>query len=151
MPLAPASDRRNRVVRQRFTHRHAAGDPQETDPVPAWRTPTHQGPSPKALAKVVSSGGPGEKKELTGSPQPHGPSPLTPGQKLPPPPGSPWATLLFLLLPRPGRCSQASPHPPLPKNKPEQMRWRSSGRCCRRPFMGNHTHPRGPWVAPRKT
>ncbi|XP_010638388.1 protein Wiz isoform X4 [Fukomys damarensis] len=107
------------------------------------------GPSPKALAKVVGSGGPGSSLEAR-SPSDLHISPLA--KKLPPPPGSPL-----------GHSPTASPPPTarkmfpglaatsLPKKlKPEQMRVEIKREMLPGALHGE-THPsEGPWGAPRE-
>ncbi|XP_013360576.1 PREDICTED: protein Wiz [Chinchilla lanigera] len=111
--------------------------------------PHPPGPSSKALAKVVGSGGPGSSLEAR-SPSDLHISPLA--KKLPPPPGSPL-----------GHSPTASPPPTarkmfpglaapsLPKKlKPEQMRVEIKREMLPGALHGE-THPsEGPWGAPRE-
>ncbi|XP_064454566.1 protein Wiz isoform X6 [Mirounga angustirostris] len=107
------------------------------------------GPSPKALAKVVGSGGPGSSLEAR-SPADLHLSPLA--KKLPPPPGSPL-----------GHSPTASPPPTarkmfpglaapsLPKKlKPEQMRVEIKREMLPGALHGEPHPSEGPWVAPRE-
>uniref|UniRef100_A0A8C6EH77 Protein Wiz n=1 Tax=Moschus moschiferus TaxID=68415 RepID=A0A8C6EH77_MOSMO len=111
--------------------------------------PNPSGPSPKALAKVVSSGGPGSSLEAR-SPADLHLSPLA--KKLPPPPGSPL-----------GHSPTASPpptarkmfpglsSPSLPKKlKPEQMRVEIKREMLPGALHGELHPSEGPWVAPRE-
>ncbi|XP_012923860.1 protein Wiz isoform X6 [Heterocephalus glaber] len=106
------------------------------------------GPSPKTLAKVVGSGGPGSSLEAR-SPSDLHISPLA--KKLPPPPGSPL-----------GHSPTASPptarkmfpgltaHSLHKKLKPEQMRVEIKREMLPGALHGE-THPsEGPWGAPRE-
>ncbi|XP_077910476.1 protein Wiz isoform X16 [Halichoerus grypus] len=107
------------------------------------------GPSPKALAKVVGSGGPGSSLEAR-SPADLHLSPLA--KKLPPPPGSPL-----------GHSPTASPPPTarkmfpglaapsLPKKlKPEQMRVEIKREMLPGALHGEPHPSEGPWAAPRE-
>ncbi|XP_050002011.1 protein Wiz isoform X19 [Alexandromys fortis] len=107
------------------------------------------GPSPKALAKVVGSGGPGSSLEAR-SPSDRHISPLA--KKLPPPPGSPL-----------GHSSTASPPPTarkmfsglatpsLPKKlKPEQMRVEIKREMLPGALHGEPHPSEGPWGTPRE-
>ncbi|KAM9104976.1 protein Wiz isoform 2-T2 [Megaptera novaeangliae] len=111
--------------------------------------PNPSGPSPKALAKVVGSGGPGSSLEAR-SPADLHLSPLA--KKLPPPPGSPL-----------GHSPTASPpptarkmfpglsSPSLPKKlKPEQMRVEIKREMLPGALHGEPHPSEGPWVAPRE-
>ncbi|XP_073909982.1 protein Wiz isoform X11 [Castor canadensis] len=111
--------------------------------------PHPPGPSPKALAKVVGSGGPGSSLEAR-SPSDLHISPLT--KKLPPPPGSPL-----------GHSPTASPPPTarkmftglaapsLPKKlKPEQMRVEIKREMLPGALHGESHPSEGPWGAPRE-
>ncbi|XP_072577452.1 protein Wiz isoform X4 [Vulpes vulpes] len=111
--------------------------------------PNPPGPSPKALAKVVGSGGPGSSLEAR-SPADLHLSPLA--KKLPPPPGSPL-----------GHSPTASPPPTarkmfpglaapsLPKKlKPEQMRVEIKREMLPGALHGEPHPSEGPWVAPRE-
>ncbi|XP_065773623.1 protein Wiz isoform X8 [Muntiacus reevesi] len=111
--------------------------------------PNPSGPSPKALAKVVSSGGPGSSLEAR-SPADLHLSPLA--KKLPPAPGSPL-----------GHSPTASPpptarkmfpglsSPSLPKKlKPEQMRVEIKREMLPGALHGEPHPSEGPWVAPRE-
>ncbi|XP_014653210.1 PREDICTED: protein Wiz isoform X2 [Ceratotherium simum simum] len=106
-------------------------------------------PSPKALAKVVGSGGPGSSLEAR-SPADLHLSPLA--KKLPPPPGSPL-----------GHSPTASPPPTarkmfpglaapsLPKKlKPEQMRVEIKREMLPGALHGELHSSEGPWAAPRE-
>ncbi|KAM6168432.1 protein Wiz isoform 2-T2 [Erethizon dorsatum] len=111
--------------------------------------PHPPGPSSKALAKVVGSGGPGSSLEAR-SPSDLHLSPLA--KKLPPPPGSPL-----------GHSPTASPPPTARKMfpglaapslskklKPEQMRVEIKREMLPGALHGE-THPsEGPWGAPRE-
>ncbi|XP_047632696.1 protein Wiz isoform X4 [Phacochoerus africanus] len=111
--------------------------------------PNPSGPSPKALAKVVGSGGPGSSLEAR-SPADLHLSPLA--KKLPPPPGSPL-----------GHSPTASPpptarkmfpglsSPSLPKKlKPEQMRVEIKREMLPGALHGEPHPSEGPWVASRE-
>ncbi|XP_045634808.1 protein Wiz isoform X4 [Ursus americanus] len=111
--------------------------------------PNPPGPSPKALAKVVGSGGPGSSLEAR-SPADLHLSPLA--KKLPPPPGSPL-----------GHSPTASPPPTarkmfpglaapsLPKKlKPEQMRVEIKREMLPGALHGEPHPSEGPWAAPRE-
>ncbi|XP_066204429.1 protein Wiz isoform X8 [Saccopteryx leptura] len=110
--------------------------------------PNPLGPSTKALAKVVGSGGPGSSLE-TRSPAELHLSPLA--KKLPPPPGSPL-----------GHSPTASPPPTARKMfsglaapsltkklKPEQMRVEIKREMLPGALHGE-SHTEGPWAAPRE-
>nr|KAF6273671.1 WIZ zinc finger [Myotis myotis] len=107
------------------------------------------GPSPKALAKVVGSGGLGSSLEAR-SPADLHLSPLA--KKLPPPPGSPL-----------GHSPTASPPPTARKMfsgltapsltkklKPEQMRVEIKREMLPGALHGELHPSEGPWVAPRE-
>ncbi|KAM7317809.1 hypothetical protein ACRRTK_022546 [Alexandromys fortis] len=107
------------------------------------------GPSLKALAKVVGSGGPGSSLEAR-SPSDRHISPLA--KKSPPPPGSPL-----------GHSPTASPPPmarkmfsglatpSLPKKlKPEQMRVEIKREMLPRALHGEPHPSEGPWGTPRE-
>ncbi|XP_031205051.1 protein Wiz isoform X5 [Mastomys coucha] len=107
------------------------------------------GPSPKALAKVVGSGGPGSSLEAR-SPSDLHISPLA--KKLPPPPGSPL-----------GHSPTASPPPTarkmfsglatssLPKKlKPEHMRVEIKREMLPGALHGEPHPSEGPWGTPRE-
>ncbi|XP_043323072.1 protein Wiz isoform X3 [Cervus canadensis] len=111
--------------------------------------PNPSGPSPKALAKVVSSGGPGSSLEAR-SPADLHLSPLA--KKLPPAPGSPL-----------GHSPTASPPPTARKMfpglsspsltkklKPEQMRVEIKREMLPGALHGEPHPSEGPWVAPRE-
>ncbi|XP_047705597.1 protein Wiz isoform X4 [Prionailurus viverrinus] len=111
--------------------------------------PNPPGPSPKALAKVMGSGGPGSSLEAR-SPADLHLSPLA--KKLPPPPGSPL-----------GHSPTASPPPTarkmfpglaapsLPKKlKPEQMRVEIKREMLPGALHGEPHPSEGPWAAPRE-
>ncbi|XP_045348304.1 protein Wiz isoform X8 [Leopardus geoffroyi] len=111
--------------------------------------PNPPGPSPKALAKVIGSGGPGSSLEAR-SPADLHLSPLA--KKLPPPPGSPL-----------GHSPTASPPPTarkmfpglaapsLPKKlKPEQMRVEIKREMLPGALHGEPHPSEGPWAAPRE-
>ncbi|XP_066127299.1 protein Wiz isoform X4 [Saccopteryx bilineata] len=110
--------------------------------------PNPLGPSTKALAKVVGSGGPGSSLE-TRSPAELHLSPLA--KKLPPPPGSPL-----------GHSPTASPPPTARKMfsglaapsltkklKPEQMRVEIKREMLPGALHGE-SHTEGPWATPRE-
>ncbi|ELV13686.1 Protein Wiz [Tupaia chinensis] len=111
--------------------------------------PNPPGPSPKALAKMMGSGGPGSSLEPP-SPSDLHISPLA--KKLPPPPGSPL-----------GHSPTASPPPTarkmfpglaapsLPKKlKPEQMRVEIKREMLPGALHGEPHPSEGPWGAPRE-
>lgn len=111
--------------------------------------PHPPGPSPKALAKVVGTGGPGSSLEARNPSDLHI-SPLV--KKLPPPPGSPL-----------GHSPTASPPPTarkmfpgltaasLPKKlKPEQMRVEIKREMLPGALHGEPHPSEGPWGAPRE-
>ncbi|XP_074194116.1 protein Wiz isoform X11 [Rhinolophus sinicus] len=111
--------------------------------------PNPPGPSPKALAKVIGSGGPGSSLEAR-SPADLHLSPLA--KKLPPPPGSPL-----------GHSPTASPPPTARKMfpglttpsltkklKPEQMRVEIKREMLPGALHGEPHPSEGPWVAPRE-
>ncbi|XP_024416622.2 protein Wiz isoform X1 [Desmodus rotundus] len=111
--------------------------------------PNPPGHSPKALAKVVGSGGPGSSLEAR-SPADLHLSPLA--KKLPPPPGSPL-----------GHSPTASPPPTARKMfsglatssltkklKPEQMRVEIKREMLPGALHGELHPSEGPWVAPRE-
>ncbi|KAM7140103.1 protein Wiz isoform 14-T16 [Molossus nigricans] len=111
--------------------------------------PNPPGPSPKVLAKVVGSGGPGSSLEAR-SPADLHLSPLA--KKLPPPPGSPL-----------GHSPTASPPPTARKMfsgltasslskklKPEQMRVEIKREMLPGALHGDLHPSEGPWVAPRE-
>ncbi|KAF6307435.1 WIZ zinc finger [Rhinolophus ferrumequinum] len=111
--------------------------------------PNPSGPSPKALTKVMGSGGPGSSLEAR-SPADLHLSPL--GKKLPPPPGSPL-----------GHSPTASPPPTARKMfpglttasltkklKPEQMRVEIKREMLPGALHGEPHPSEGPWVAPRE-
>lgn len=111
--------------------------------------PHPPGPSPKALAKVVGTGGPGSSLEARNPSDLHI-SPLA--KKLPPPPGSPL-----------GHSPTASPPPTarkmfpgltaasLPKKlKPEQMRVEIKREMLPGALHGEPHPSEGPWGAPRE-
>ncbi|KAM8763610.1 protein Wiz isoform 4-T5 [Rhynchonycteris naso] len=110
--------------------------------------PNPPGPSTKALAKVVGSGGPGSSLEARSPAELHL-SPLA--KKLPPPPGSPL-----------GHSPTASPPPTARKMfsglaapsltkklKPEQMRVEIKREMLPGALHGE-PHAEGPWAAPRE-
>nr|XP_026245732.1 protein Wiz isoform X1 [Urocitellus parryii] len=111
--------------------------------------PHPPGPSPKSLAKVVGTGGPGSSLEARNPSDLHI-SPLA--KKLPPPPGSPL-----------GHSPAASPPPTarkmfpgltatsLPKKlKPEQMRVEIKREMLPGALHGEPHPSEGPWGAPRE-
>ncbi|XP_015453713.1 protein Wiz isoform X4 [Pteropus alecto] len=111
--------------------------------------PNPPGPSPKSLAKVVGSGGPGSSLEAR-SPADLHLSPLA--KKLPPPPGSPL-----------GHSPTASPPPTARKMfpglaapsltkklKPEQMRVEIKREMLPGALHGEPHLSEGPWAAPRE-
>ncbi|XP_048198439.1 protein Wiz isoform X11 [Perognathus longimembris pacificus] len=110
--------------------------------------PHPPGPSPKALAKVVASGGPGSSLEARSSSDLHI-SPLA--KKLPPPPGSPLghsptaspptARKMFPVL------AATSLHKKL---KPEQMRVEIKREMMPGTLHGEPHPSEGPWGVPRE-
>uniref|UniRef100_A0A8D2D5G9 Protein Wiz n=1 Tax=Sciurus vulgaris TaxID=55149 RepID=A0A8D2D5G9_SCIVU len=111
--------------------------------------PHPPGPSPKALAKVVGTGGPGSSLEARNPSDLHI-SPLA--KKLPPPPGSPL-----------GHSPTASPPPTARKMfpgltatsltkklKPEQMRVEIKREMLPGALHGESHPSEGPWGAPRE-
>ncbi|XP_017906803.1 PREDICTED: protein Wiz isoform X6 [Capra hircus] len=111
--------------------------------------PNPSGPSPKALAKVVSSGGPGSSLEAR-SPADLHLSPLA--KKLPPPPGSPLGHSPTVSPPPTARkMFPGLSSPSLPKKlKPEQMRVEIKREMLPGALHGEPHPSEGPWVAPRE-
>nr|XP_031545636.1 protein Wiz [Vicugna pacos] len=111
--------------------------------------PNPSGPSPKALAKVVGSGGPGSSLE-TRSPADLHLSPLA--KKLPPPPGSPLGHSPTASPPPTARkMFSGLSSPSLPKKlKPEQMRVEIKREMLPGALHGEPHPSEGPWVAPRE-
>ncbi|XP_073659074.1 protein Wiz isoform X3 [Tursiops truncatus] len=107
------------------------------------------GPSPKALAKVVGSGGPGSSLEAR-SPADLHLSPLA--KKLPPPPGSPLGHSPTASSPPTARkMFPGLSSPSLPKKlKPEQMRVEIKREMLPGALHGEPHPSEGPWVAPRE-
>ncbi|XP_029073892.1 protein Wiz isoform X2 [Monodon monoceros] len=111
--------------------------------------PNPSGPSPKALAKVVGSGGPGSSLEAR-SPADLHLSPLA--KKLPPPPGSPLGHSPTASSPPTARkMFPGLSSPSLPKKlKPEQMRVEIKREMLPGALHGEPHPSEGPWVAPRE-
>ncbi|XP_051026162.1 protein Wiz isoform X12 [Acomys russatus] len=107
------------------------------------------GPSPKALAKVVGSGGPGSSLEAR-SPSDLHISPLA--KKLPPPPGSPLGHSPTASSPPTARkMFSGLATPSLPKKlKPEQMRVEIKREMLPGALHGEPHPSEGPWGAPRE-
>ncbi|XP_066888470.1 protein Wiz isoform X7 [Kogia breviceps] len=106
------------------------------------------GPSPKALAKMVGSGGPGSSLEAR-SPADLHLSPLA--KKLPPPPGSPLGHSPTASPPPTARKMFPGLSPSLPKKlKPEQMRVEIKREMLPGALHGEPHPSEGPWVAPRE-
>ncbi|XP_044938419.1 protein Wiz isoform X4 [Mustela putorius furo] len=110
--------------------------------------PNPPGPSPKALAKVVGSGGPGSSLE-TRSPADLHLSPLA--KKLPPPPGSPLGHSPTASPPTARKMFPGLAAPSLPKKlKPEQMRVEIKREMLPGALHGEPHPSEGPWAAPRE-
>ncbi|XP_022353896.1 protein Wiz isoform X4 [Enhydra lutris kenyoni] len=110
--------------------------------------PNPPGPSPKALAKVVGSGGPGSSLE-TRSPADLHLSPLA--KKLPPPPGSPLGHSPTASPPTARKMFPGLAAPSLPKKlKPEQMRVEIKREMLPGALHGDPHPSEGPWAAPRE-
>ncbi|XP_008574617.1 PREDICTED: protein Wiz isoform X4 [Galeopterus variegatus] len=110
--------------------------------------PNPPGPSPKALAKVVGSGGPGSSLEAR-SPSDLHISPLT--KKLPLPPGSPLGHSPTASPPTARKMFSALAAPSLPKKlKPEQMRVEIKREMLPGALHGEPHPSEGPWGAPRE-
>ncbi|XP_075840359.1 protein Wiz isoform X6 [Microtus pennsylvanicus] len=107
------------------------------------------GPSPKALAKVVGSGGPGSSLEAR-SPSDLHISPLA--KKLPPPPGSPLGHSPTASPPPTARkMFSGLATPSLPKKlKPEQMRVEIKREMLPGALHGEPHPSEGPWGTPRE-
>ncbi|XP_013206787.1 protein Wiz isoform X5 [Microtus ochrogaster] len=107
------------------------------------------GPSPKALAKVVGSGGPGSSLEAR-SPSDLHISPLA--KKLPPPPGSPLGHSPTASPPPTARkMFSGLATPSLPKKlKPEQMRVEIKREMMPGALHGEPHPSEGPWGTPRE-
>ncbi|XP_059107678.1 protein Wiz isoform X6 [Peromyscus eremicus] len=107
------------------------------------------GPSPKALAKVVGSGGPGSSLEAR-SPSDLHISPLA--KKLPPPPGSPLGHSPTASPPPTARkMFSGLATPSLPKKlKPEQMRVEIKREMLPGTLHGEPHPSEGPWGTPRE-
>ncbi|XP_060227024.1 protein Wiz isoform X3 [Meriones unguiculatus] len=107
------------------------------------------GPSPKALAKMVGSGGPGGSLEAC-SPSDLHISPLT--KKLPPPPGSPLGHSPTASPPPTARkMFSGLAAPSLPKKlKPEQMRVEIKREMLPGALHGEPHPSEGPWGTPRE-
>ncbi|XP_055467988.1 protein Wiz isoform X4 [Psammomys obesus] len=107
------------------------------------------GPSPKALAKVVGSGGPGSSLEAC-SPSDLHISPLA--KKLPPPPGSPLGHSPTASPPPTARkMFSGLATPSLPKKlKPEQMRVEIKREMLPGALHGEPHPSEGPWGMPRE-
>ncbi|XP_023481072.1 protein Wiz isoform X4 [Equus przewalskii] len=110
--------------------------------------PNPPGPSPKALAKVVGSGGPGSSLE-TRSPADLHLSPLA--KKLPPPPGSPLGHSPTASPPTARKMFPGLAAPSLPKKlKPEQMRVEIKREMLPGALHGEPHSSEGPWATPRE-
>ncbi|XP_020728818.2 protein Wiz isoform X4 [Odocoileus virginianus] len=110
--------------------------------------PNPSGPSSKALAKVVSSGGPGSSLEAR-SPADLHLSPLA--KKLPPAPGSPLGHSPTASPPTARKMFPGLSSPSLPKKlKPEQMRVEIKREMLPGALHGEPHPSEGPWVAPRE-
>ncbi|XP_058513851.1 protein Wiz isoform X2 [Ochotona princeps] len=111
--------------------------------------PNPPGPSPKALAKVVGSGGPGSSLEAR-SPSDLHISPLA--KKLPLPPGSPLGhTPTASPPPTARKMFPGLAAPPLPKKlKPEHMRVEIKREMLPGTLHGEPHPSEGPWGAPRE-
>ncbi|XP_021090452.1 protein Wiz isoform X12 [Mesocricetus auratus] len=107
------------------------------------------GPSPKTLAKVVGSGGPGSSLEVH-SPSDLHISPLA--KKLPPPPGSPLGHSPTASPPPTARkVFSGLATPSLPKKlKPEQMRVEIKREMLPGSLHGEPHPSEGPWGTPRE-
>lgn len=106
------------------------------------------GPSPKALAKVVGSGGLGSSLEAR-SPADLNLSPLA--KKLPPPPGSPLGHSPTASPPTARKMFSGLTAPSLTKKlKPEQMRVEIKREMLPGALHGELHPSEGPWVAPRE-
>ncbi|XP_051033466.1 protein Wiz isoform X2 [Phodopus roborovskii] len=107
------------------------------------------GPSPKTLAKVVGSGGPGSSLEAH-SPSDLHISPLA--KKLPPPPGSPLGHSPTTSPPPTARkMFSGLATPSLPKKlKPEQMRVEIKREMLPGSLHGEPHPSEGPWGTPRE-
>ncbi|XP_036026579.1 protein Wiz isoform X6 [Onychomys torridus] len=107
------------------------------------------GPTPKALAKVVGSGGPGSSLEAR-SPSDLHISPLA--KKLPPPPGSPLGHSPTASPPPTARkMFSGLATPSLPKKlKPEQMRVEIKREMLPGALHGEPHPSEGPWGTPRE-
>ncbi|XP_008828226.1 protein Wiz isoform X2 [Nannospalax galili] len=106
------------------------------------------GPSPKALAKVVGSGGPGSSLEAR-SPSDLHISPLA--KKLPPPPGSPLGHSPTASPPTARKMFPGLATPSLPKKlKPEQMRVEIKREMLPGALHGEPHPSEGPWGVPRE-
>ncbi|XP_025149507.1 protein Wiz isoform X8 [Bubalus bubalis] len=110
--------------------------------------PNPSGPSPKALAKVVSSGGPGSSLEARSPADLH----LSPLAKKLPPPGSPLGHSPTVSPPPTARkMFPGLSSPSLPKKlKPEQMRVEIKREMLPGALHGEPHPSEGPWVAPRE-
>ncbi|XP_012584596.1 PREDICTED: protein Wiz isoform X4 [Condylura cristata] len=110
--------------------------------------PNPPGPSPKTLAKVVGSGGPGSSLEAR-SPADLHISPLA--KKLPPPPGSPLGHSPTASPPTARKMFPGLAAPSLPKKlKPEQMRVEIKREMLPGALHGEPHPSEGPWAAPRE-
>ncbi|XP_037361929.1 protein Wiz isoform X9 [Talpa occidentalis] len=110
--------------------------------------PNPPGPSPKTLAKVVGSGGPGSSLEAR-SPADLHISPLA--KKLPPPPGSPLGHSPTASPPTARKMFPGLAAPSLPKKlKPEQMRVEIKREMLPGALHGESHPSEGPWAAPRE-
>uniref|UniRef100_H0X3T0 Protein Wiz n=1 Tax=Otolemur garnettii TaxID=30611 RepID=H0X3T0_OTOGA len=110
--------------------------------------PNPPGPSPKGLAKVIGSGGPGSSLEAR-SPSDLHISPLA--KKLPPPPGSPLGHSPTASPPTARKMFPGLASPSLPKKlKPEQMRVEIKREMLPGALHGEPHPSEGPWGAPRE-
>ncbi|XP_045405531.1 protein Wiz isoform X4 [Lemur catta] len=110
--------------------------------------PNPPGPSPKGLAKVMGSGGPGSSLEAR-SPSDLHISPLA--KKLPPPPGSPLGHSPTASPPTARKMFPGLAGPSLPKKlKPEQMRVEIKREMLPGALHGEPHPSEGPWGAPRE-
>ncbi|XP_012518192.1 PREDICTED: protein Wiz isoform X1 [Propithecus coquereli] len=110
--------------------------------------PNPPGPSPKGLAKVMGSGGPGSALEAR-SPSDLHISPLA--KKLPPPPGSPLGHSPTASPPTARKMFPGLAAPSLPKKlKPEQMRVEIKREMLPGALHGESHPSEGPWGAPRE-
>ncbi|XP_069854584.1 protein Wiz isoform X14 [Dipodomys merriami] len=110
--------------------------------------PHPPGPSPKALAKMVGSGGPGSSLDAR-SPSDLHISPLA--KKLPPPPGSPLGHSPTASPPTARKMFPGLAAPSLHKKlKPEQMRVEIKREMMPGTLHGEPHPSEGPWGVPRE-